>query len=331
LVLQQFFGLGESQADGLHALDGEEATEAREERRPPAESRELPTDVPQAGVVLEQIGVCLAKVQVVYHVRVVAVEQVLQVLHGQLLIIGIADLLDAEVEQRLVVVKVAGNGVQDVAQKGGAGAPRGDHHTAHRGAVRLRRHVRQSLGTAARILEVLHFGQDARPLSRQDIHYSSCQVVDDCGLLLLQLLLEAIVEGAARQRIGGTSIHGRAQSAATLIPAIRLVKRGGQRTVLRGGDQQQDAQTAHAADADQIGPARHPAASPLPVQAEALLSACPAGIDVRRVLLAEQGARLQVRTQFQVLVRVFRVLRAHWSLADGWRLIFLAAFAGFSC
>lgn len=158
-------------------------------------------------------------------------------------------------------------------------------------------------------------------MSRQDIHYSSCQIVDGRLrrlLLLLQLLLEAIVEGAARQRIGWTAIYGRA-----LIPPSRLIKRRGQRTVLGGGDQQQDAQAAHAADADQIGPARHPAAAPLSVQAESLLSACPAGIDVRRVLRAKQGARLQVRAQFQVLLLLRAAAaaanaRAHWSV--GWSL-----------
>lgn len=123
LVLEQLFGLGESQADGLHALDGEEAAEAREEGWTPAEARELPADVPQSGVVLEQIGVRLAEVQIVDHVGVVAVEQVLQVLHGQLLIVGITDLFDAEVEQRLIVIEVARYRVENVTQEGGAGAP----------------------------------------------------------------------------------------------------------------------------------------------------------------------------------------------------------------
>lgn len=263
-ILEELLGLGEAQADRFHALDGKEAAEARQEGGTPAEAGKLPADIPQPGIVFEEICVRLAKVQVVHHVGVVAIEQVLQILDGQFLVVGITDLFDPKVEQRLVVIEVAGDRVEYVPEEGGAGAPRCDHHTAHRCAVRFRCHVRQTFGAAAWILKVLHLGEDTRPLSRQDIHYSSCQIVDGrlrrLLLLLLHLLLEAVVEGAARQRIGRATVHtipaGLSRSAASsLIPASSLVEGGCQRTVLGGGDQQQDAQAAHGADADQIGSA----------------------------------------------------------------------------
>lgn len=120
LVLQQFLREIEPESDRLEGLEGEEAAEGRQELRLPAQVGERLTLTPQGFVLVEHTLEGTAVFDQVLHFAVFAVEKVPQVPHRLGRLLPVADLLDAEVVKRLVVVEGPRVAAHDTAHKSGS-------------------------------------------------------------------------------------------------------------------------------------------------------------------------------------------------------------------
>lgn len=224
---------------------------------------------PQPCVVLEQVRVLFAIDQVSDHFHIITGQEILKVTDRLRRERFVADLDNVKVQQRLIVVIVAGNGVQDVAQERRPGTPSRYDQTPCRSAACLGRQIRERL--ARLIGPVLHLAADTVPLighhlvdaawTRRNALSRPC-IVRRTGeghcifsiiiIVIVWVIVVAVPIITIIKCFANVVVGSRGRRPKRGCHVIRP-----REPIVRAADQQQDADPAYSTYSDQVQAARH--------------------------------------------------------------------------